>query len=354
MTKEKLSIMVAVLKNRLLPLKNPFFCTYIVTFRCNAKCRMCDIWKKKAQQEMDLEQIKKAFAKIKEIVVVRLTGGEPFLRKDILDISNIIKENTACKILHVTSNGILKDNIIDFAKNSKFNNLHIKISLTGAKASHDFNLGINGAWDKALETIEALKAIKRGRNFFLAVNHTITDWQSFLDSKEIRRLCSELKLGYLPVLAYQGPSLYADQQEKIDERRDFKPFTDFSQEQLREIFIELKANCKNIPDFFERAIKKYYLKGLSNRLLKDHEFPRPRCIALSKHIRFLPNGDIAVCLYNSQIVGNIVRDELSTILSSPKAKELQNWVNSCSDCWAECEVIPNALIKEKIPILFRL
>ena len=64
--------------------KRTLYGTVIVTYRCNARCNMCDCFKDptKPSEEITLEDIKK----LPEMAFTNITGGEPFVRQDIPDI----------------------------------------------------------------------------------------------------------------------------------------------------------------------------------------------------------------------------------------------------------------------------
>ena len=58
--------------------------TVIVTYRCNARCNMCDCFRDptRPDEEITLADIKK----LPEMAFTNITGGEPFIRQDIPDI----------------------------------------------------------------------------------------------------------------------------------------------------------------------------------------------------------------------------------------------------------------------------
>ena len=64
--------------------------TVIVTYRCNARCNMCNRYKKpsKPEEELTVETIKK----LPQMYFTNITGGEPFIREDLGDI---VREATA-------------------------------------------------------------------------------------------------------------------------------------------------------------------------------------------------------------------------------------------------------------------
>jgi MoaA/NifB/PqqE/SkfB family radical SAM enzyme len=66
----------------------PALCVYDVTTRCNSRCAMCGIWKRR-ENEMTIAQIGKVFSDLKRfgIHTVFLQGGEPLVRRDVLDVT---------------------------------------------------------------------------------------------------------------------------------------------------------------------------------------------------------------------------------------------------------------------------
>ena len=66
----------------------PYSINLEITKKCNAKCDFCDYWKTK--QENVISDYGPIVKKIDPIMVT-LTGGEPLLRKDIIEIIHGIK-----------------------------------------------------------------------------------------------------------------------------------------------------------------------------------------------------------------------------------------------------------------------
>ncbi|RKY63522.1 MAG: hypothetical protein DRQ02_12515, partial [Candidatus Latescibacterota bacterium] len=251
---------------------------------------MCDIWKKPPGEEMSLEKIRDAFAQIPAIKTVRLTGGEPFSRKDLPAIVEIIKKYTATELIHITTNGLLPETITEFIKNSSCKGIHIKVSLTGYMEHHDQTLQYPGAYQKAIETIETLKRLQNKYNFVLGVNHTITDRISYADSEKIRKVCEKYNLPYLPVIAYQSVDLYQEKHTSTGNKStSFQCYGNFTENELKIILKDLIDSTRNIDNLIEKIVKRYYLIGLYNRLILKRSFPSPQCVALRNHIRILPN-----------------------------------------------------------------
>lgn len=85
--------------------------TYIqITSKCNASCIMCDIWKKQ-QKDMALANIIKLLNKIETFFPfseIRLTGGEPCMHDQFLQIINEIDKRNLRK--SIITNGFLFSN----------------------------------------------------------------------------------------------------------------------------------------------------------------------------------------------------------------------------------------------------
>jgi MoaA/NifB/PqqE/SkfB family radical SAM enzyme len=66
-------------------------------------------------------------------------------------------------------------------------------------------------------------------------------------------------------------------------------------------------------------------------------------VALRSHLRLLPDGSVPVCQFNTERVGNLLEQPFDEVWQGLPARAQRTWVGGCSGCWAECEVVPNAL-----------
>ncbi|MGE3775997.1 MAG: SPASM domain-containing protein, partial [Pirellulaceae bacterium] len=87
----------------------------------------------------------------------------------------------------------------------------------------------------------------------------------------------------------------------------------------------------------------YHLRGIRNRLLYKSAVPNPPCVALNSHLRIFPNGDVPTCQFNTERIGNLRRQSFQEIWHGSKSENQRQWVRECPGCWAECEVVPNAI-----------
>lgn len=78
-------------------------------------------------------------------------------------------------------------------------------------------------------------------------------------------------------------------------------------------------------------------------MLESGARPNPPGVALSSHLRLSPDGTIPTCQFNSTRVGSLRQLSFAGIWDGEVRRRQRDWVRSCPGCWAECEVLPNAV-----------
>lgn len=335
----------AVQTNRRQPVL-PRFLTYIVTFTCNAKCIMCDSWKMSGKDDLKLEEIEKIIPQLPKMDAVRLTGGEPFVRKDLLEIAHLVQRHLEPFFLHITTNGFLTSRIVEFCeKRDKTIPLSVLISLDGVADKHNYVRGKETAWETATATLRELAKRKKEFNLSLAVNQTIVDADGVEHYRKLHEFLRPLGVNHNMVMAYDVSATYSLERGKEvapAEIGQFTTFGDFNQEHLDELFAMVERDLEHLP-VADRAAKRYYMRGIKSRLTGQGARPNPKCVALSAHMRLYPNGDVPVCQFNSKTVGNFREKSFEEIWFGEDIAFQRAWVNKCPGCWAECEVLPSAI-----------
>ncbi|QDT65843.1 radical SAM protein [Calycomorphotria hydatis] len=334
----------------------PRFLTYTVTFGCNARCIMCDSWKMPTEGDLTTEEVGRIFDQLPQMDAVRLTGGEPFVRKDFPELYRLAEEKLDPVFIHITSNGFLTDRIVKFCEDRpKRIPLELLISIDGEGDKHNEIRGSSIAFKSAFKTLETLAARRKELNLKLAVNQTIVDADGIEHYRRLRELLKPLGVRHQMVMAYDVSATY-NLERNIDVAPtalgEFSTFGEFTDDHVRELIAEIEADMPSLP-FVERLAKKYYLRGIKNRLLGEGGVPNPKCVALNAHLRLFPNGDVPTCQFNSKIAGNLRDQSYEELWNSQLAEQQRNWVRACPGCWAECEVLPSAiytldLLKESI------
>ena len=101
----------------------PVSVVHFITNRCNARCSFCFIDFEDPntfKSELTLSEIDKLTKNLgKSLLNVNLTGGEPFARKEIIDIAKLYIKNTTIQSIYVTTNASLPERVEEFAKKQK-------------------------------------------------------------------------------------------------------------------------------------------------------------------------------------------------------------------------------------------
>ncbi|NCA93608.1 MAG: radical SAM protein [Sphingobacteriia bacterium] len=130
-----------------------------VTYRCNSRCRMCNIWKIKEHfGELAPDDFLRLPENLKDI---NITGGEPFLRNDLDKIIEITKNQCPKARMVISSNGFATELIVAQMKKiiKIMPDIGVAISLDGIGITHDNIRGVACGYKKATETIRQLKEI---------------------------------------------------------------------------------------------------------------------------------------------------------------------------------------------------
>lgn len=134
----------------------PIDATIAITYKCNSRCQMCNIWQDQHPAELPLEYFRNLAPTLKHI---NLSGGEPFLRADLPEIVRIINEVSPHAQIIISSNGLATEMIREqigkiLAVDPQ---VGVRISIDGIGAVHDKIRGINGMFEHAIATVKMLK-----------------------------------------------------------------------------------------------------------------------------------------------------------------------------------------------------
>ena len=165
---------------------------------CNFKCGYClpdgyKIDKSDNRSFINTEEIKRLARALSELGVskIRLTGGEPTIRKDFFEIIKIIKENSGIKKTVITTNGYKLDKIANDIKNSGLDGINISIDsldpktfkkITGHDRLEEILRGIKNLQKLNFKNIKINAVLLKGVN---DSEKDFNDWAEFVKNNEI-------------------------------------------------------------------------------------------------------------------------------------------------------------------------
>lgn len=296
----------------------------ISTFRCNAKCHMCDIWKypTNKNEEISIEIVEKLPNGLGR---VNLTGGEPMLRDDIEDLVGVLYKK--CKLVEISTNGFFTEKIIKIA--NRYPNVMIRVSLEGLPKLNDNLRGIKDGFDHALRTIIELKKT-RVKDFGFSV--VICD-KNATDLVVLYELCSYLGIEFGNSTMHNSWYFHKTDNDIQDVEMAVSKEKEFIRALLSSRRHDLKMRIKDwLRAYFNINIL-HHLDGRDNILAS--------CCAGTDLFFLDPWGNILPCNGTDEkwIMGNLTEKSFTEIWDSPNAEQIRNKVKKCK---RECAFIGTA------------
>lgn len=170
---------------------DPMTVTYSVTAACQSKCKTCQIGAmfcqdpSRSQKDMTLEEIEKIFQSVNPVYFFNISGGEPFLRKDLPQIVELACNYLKPRVIHTPTNAILTERIIeDTEKILKIIQAYdptvpftVKPSIDGVGEKHDEIRGVRGNFECLIKTVEGLKKLEeKYDNFHLELGTVVSNF----------------------------------------------------------------------------------------------------------------------------------------------------------------------------------
>lgn len=283
----------------------------IITYRCNARCNMCDCYKDPSnpKDELTLDTIRK----LPEMKFTNITGGEPFTRLDIGEIVEELYKKT--ERIVISTNGSYSDRILELCK--KYPQIGIRISIEGLQETNDKIRGLRDGWKKGYETLT--KLVEMGHKD-VGFGMTVQD----LNCKDLVPLYEiSNKFGMEFATATLHNSFYF---RKTTNKIDDKLMVAREFEKLINRLLQ-----SNSPKKWFRA---YFNHGLINYI---YDNPRLLPCDMASNGFFLdPFGNVLPCNGSAEkwVMGNLKEQSWDEIWNSKQAEDVRNKVRNCKrNCW---------------------
>ena len=282
-------------------------CVWELTYRCNARCAMCNYWKipSDPRDELGTEEVKAGLARVAEYGcrLVNFTGGEPTLRRDLEEIVGHAS-SLGMWVSTVTNGSLLTRERVTALKDAGLDSLLVSLDSIDP-ALHDDQRGLTGAHEKALRCLEWL-----AEDFL--VGHRTGGLMTVISSRNLQTITQLVELAdslgvYILVQPYHG--------QKIGDAAHFTRVPLSLAESLMDMR-RISGGMLNSESYLR------ILPDLTTGAVLD------QCNAGRKYFSIDPFGHLHPCV-DTPSVGHVLRDEISVISSGASLAA----VRSCPGCW---------------------
>ena len=334
--------------------RDPVHLTFFVTKRCNARCPYCFYLKTPdavapSLPELSLGEIERVSRSLGSLLWLAFSGGEIFLREDLVEITEAFYRNNKPAFLLYPTNGLLPELIRDrmerILKDCPKSVVAVKLSLDGIGQDHDDLRNTPGSFERTLETYRLLSGLlDRYPRFELGVNtvfcsgnqddmEKIIDFVGTLD--RIRTHTVSLVRGNLVDKGYKD----------VDHEKYFRAI-----ERLERDARTGRAPVYRFGGARIKAAQDLLQRRLIHRTLREGTNSLP-CYAGRVNLVLTETGEVLPCEILTESWGN-VRDygyDLKKVMSTEKAKAVLSNIRErgCS-CTHECTCMTNILFNPRM------
>lgn len=291
-----------------------------VTWRCNARCVMCDTWQagrdnpELAQAELSPDQLAAILERDAEFIAkvkkVGLTGGEPFLRPDLAEIVRVWHRALPEARISVVSNGLMTGRILETLEQIRgfLPRMVFSVSLDGLGEIHDQVRGVPGAYDKALAAIRGAREL----GFTVTSGMTISGL-NYDQVQPVSQLLGGLGVDFSCNLQERGANFHNDgrardltPEQKEQVARSLEPFAHHYY--MDNVRAQLKGRTRTLPCY--SGFTSYFLA---------------------------PDGKVNLCNLVGRPLGDLRENKFRDIAEGARAWRLREEYKDCK-CWSQCEV----------------
>lgn len=333
----------------------PIQLTFFVTRRCNARCPFCFYLNGSGGElpaggEFSLEEVRAAAPSLGKLLWLAFSGGEPYLRQDLVQLSRAFYEANCPAILLYSTNGFAPERIAEateeIAARCRRSTVVVKVSLDGVGEAHDRLRGVPGGFEKALRTYRLLARLAaRYANLELGVNTVLQR-----DNQE--------QIGAIVDFVRALPHLRAHTVSLVRGRPREAGCLEVLPERYREAAARLEAEPRTYRFFGARLKAAQDL--VQRRLIYATMIERKRqipCYAGRLNLVLAENGALYPCEMLGSTLGNLREHgyDVRRVVASERARALLEQIAAgrCY-CTHECYFITNILFNPRLyPALAR-
>ncbi len=314
----------------------PAGAVYEATMRCNLKCEFCYVgdllniegeWR----EELTLEALRQAFPD-QPGFKVSLTGGEIFMRKDIMSVLDLFREKGyACGYLTTNGTIISEERAEALAELAAAGFLkHISVSIDGPGELHDAARGVKGTFERTCQGLRRLQAAAKRRHAPLRVSINTTVAHESLESLDrMVDVAGELGVDAIGLnhLMYSTPEEVAEtvrllgvpDASAIATFVTPDPGLDIARVRAQVAALQEKCRARNIlfdfrPKVHPQLMESYYTPGAPLE---------GRCLYPFLHARVSFSGKVYFCPFIRIEVGDLAKSSLEEVWNGDRYVELR-------------------------------
>jgi MoaA/NifB/PqqE/SkfB family radical SAM enzyme len=339
--------------------RRPIQLTFFVTRKCNARCPWCFYLKSRDAavdgELLSLAEIRKVSGSLGRLLWVAFSGGEVFLRDDLVDIAALFHDRNRPRIMLFPTNGLLPEAITDqterILRRCPKSVVVVKVSLDGLDDRHDELRRAPGAFEKALETYRSLGRLRsRHSNLELGVNTVfLSENQDRMD--EIIDFVADLDTGGTHTISMVRGNLVEERYKSVDISK-YRRAADRLERNLKDgvtgIHRFAGGRFKAAQDILQRR--------LIGRTLEADQRLVP-CYAGNLNLVLTETGDVHPCEVLGNSLGNVRAHDYDVrgLLNSEQARAVLGPIaDGACHCTHECNFVMNILFNPMLyPALFK-
>ena len=311
-----------------------------LTYRCNSRCVMCNIWQGSHEDELSTADWEPILADpfFGSVQGVSLTGGEPTLRQDLPQLAELlVRRLPSLRRMTLTTNALSPPHVVQQCEQLQALcaahgiHLYVGVSLDGIGPLHDEMRNVPGAFERVVTTLDGLQArglrsvpgAKR-RGLPVGINCTLTS-RNLRGAEDMQRWCTQRGLDVNYIVASFADSYYGNTETEAD--------LQFSAEQRRELATFLQQLAARRSPGNPAA---YFYADAARMLTRGAARTTP-CVFQKDGFILDARGDMQYCMYG-HILGNVRNQSAGTLFRAPEnmAHRQEIITRQCATCTITC------------------
>jgi sulfatase maturation enzyme AslB (radical SAM superfamily) len=319
-----------------------FHCTFV----CDARCEMCSNWTRgNRKEDMTLDQIRQAFSDPlwRKVEIANVSGGEPTTRNDLVELCEILLDKLPrLRKFGINTTGLTPTRGIPMITkvaemcHERGVIFSTRVSIDGVGDMHNQVRKVKRGFEKAGETIRAMRELQKRVPFNFGVSTTIFS-MNLDDADNILQWARREKLDIVfNMVRFTEPMLgnakLADTCKPVGAE----------EERMRQFFME-RVRMDPLLDG-QNYIYMHYADMISN----GYHRLAP-CPFQTQGIMLNPNGDLFFC-ENSDVVGNVLERSAEAIYFDAASQAHRQAIkdDKCPTCLSPCQMNVSA-VKQVVP-----